>query len=86
MPPVSVCFYATWIGIRLVLYPYLIWEFWLLYYGQMRQGHYLHPFIFCPVFQTILTLLNIKWTMDLVKRKLKTMRDPNGKEAVEKGL
>mmetsp|Transcript_11522 Transcript_11522/g.29993 ORF Transcript_11522/g.29993 Transcript_11522/m.29993 type:complete len:129 (+) Transcript_11522:498-884(+) len=86
VPPVSICFYLTWIGIRLVLYPYLIWEFALLYADKVRQGQWLHPFFFCPAFQTMLTLLNVKWTIDLVQRKLKTLRDPSAAKEPAKGL
>lgn len=74
VPPVSVAFYVSWIGIRLIAYPYLIYEFALLYVAKARQGHYVHPMILAPTFQTVFTLLNVKWTVDLVNRKLEDMR------------
>jgi len=36
VPPVSVCFYVTWITIRLIIYPYLIYVFAILYVDRVR--------------------------------------------------
>lgn len=38
VPPVSVCFYLTWISIRLLIYPYLIYVFALLYKDRVRTS------------------------------------------------
>lgn len=85
VPPVSVCFYVSWVLIRLVAYPYLIYEFAMLYLAKARQGQYVHPMILAPTFQIALTLLNVKWTIDLVQRKLEDMRSGK-KGGVSKGL
>ncbi|KAG8463680.1 hypothetical protein KFE25_003953 [Diacronema lutheri] len=78
VPPVSVCFYVTWITIRLIIYPYLIYVFAILYVDRsLETGSWLNSFALIPSFQSALTVLNIKWTVDLARRKLDMMRDPS---------
>mmetsp|Transcript_14071 Transcript_14071/g.47632 ORF Transcript_14071/g.47632 Transcript_14071/m.47632 type:complete len:230 (+) Transcript_14071:66-755(+) len=72
---VSVCFYVTWITIRLCLYPALVVEFANLYAEQLRRGRYVHHLALPPLLQGVLCLLNIKWTIDLVRSKISMLRD-----------
>lgn len=69
---VSVCFYATWFAIRLGLYPYLfvclIFE-WRRYSSIV--GSPLNLMTITPVMQGLFIYLNIKWSIDLIRSKLK---------------
>jgi len=44
---------------------------------SLETGSWLNSFALIPSFQSALTVLNIKWTVDLARRKLDMMRDPS---------
>lgn len=44
----------------------------------METGSWLNSFVLIPSFQAMLTLLNLKWTVDLVKRKLSAEKQSKG--------
>uniref|UniRef100_A0A7R9YC30 TLC domain-containing protein n=1 Tax=Pinguiococcus pyrenoidosus TaxID=172671 RepID=A0A7R9YC30_9STRA len=68
----SIGFYLTWIPIRLVLYPSLVIPFLREYMTTSEElGTWLNPVMLAPIFQIILTVLNLKWSLDLVRSKLK---------------
>lgn len=60
-------FYITWVAIRNVFFPYLVWVLYLEYV-QVREtaGSPWHPLALAPVFQAALCVLNYKWTWELV--------------------
>ena len=69
---ISVLFYVTWFSIRCALYPYLVLEFARLYLSRAeRVGTYFNTLLVAPLFQLVFVYLNTKWTIDLVRSKLK---------------
>jgi hypothetical protein len=87
---ISIFFYVTWISIRCVLYPFLLWYFAIMSMKSVRSVYTavlpIH-FIFC--------VLNLRWTYDLCMSKilywkrLHASRKRGGKmvaDMVDKGL
>jgi hypothetical protein len=69
---VSICFYITWILIRIVVYPLLIPVFYKKWHDEsIRTNLWIPSLIIAPIFQTFLTYLNLKWSIDLVRSKCK---------------
>mmetsp|Transcript_93246 Transcript_93246/g.241002 ORF Transcript_93246/g.241002 Transcript_93246/m.241002 type:complete len:368 (-) Transcript_93246:50-1153(-) len=69
---VSSCFYVTWFVIRLGFYPYLmlvIIKEWWQYSEQV--GTPINLIMITPIMQLIFIFLNIKWTVDLIRSKVK---------------
>lgn len=69
---ISTCFYITWFGIRLIIYPGLLVvmvQEWLKLSAEV--GTYLNLLIMAPVFQCAFIYLNVKWSIDLIRSKLK---------------
>jgi len=69
---VSSCFYITWFVIRLGFYPYLfvviVWE---VYIYSMEVGTIFHIVTITPIMQIVFIVLNAKWTIDLIRSKIK---------------
>lgn len=63
---VSAMFYLTWILIRCIIYPHVLYTFLCLAVERIQEtGRFFHfPMIFIPT-HTALCLLNLKWTYDL---------------------
>ncbi len=60
----EVLFYASWVGLRLILYPYLIPIYWKSYLEDSAEfGTYLNVVLLAPLLQTYLTGLNFWWTI-----------------------
>jgi hypothetical protein len=64
-------FYASWILLRNLYYPYLIYAF----FNEWRRetalcGSALNPILVTPLMQAFLTGLNYKWTWELVSKLL----------------
>jgi len=59
-------FFASWIALRLILYPILVIFMWFEYcrYREIT-GTWVNMMAAAPVFQFILTAMSIKWTYDL---------------------
>lgn len=69
---ISGCFYLSWFVIRLVIYPYLlivITREWIK--ESNRVGTPLNLIAITPVMQCVFIFLNMKWTVDLIRSKLK---------------
>mmetsp|Transcript_78432 Transcript_78432/g.229968 ORF Transcript_78432/g.229968 Transcript_78432/m.229968 type:complete len:349 (-) Transcript_78432:116-1162(-) len=69
---VSTCFYVSWFLIRLGFYPYLLIVIlgeW--YLESVRVGTPVNLIALTPVMQCIFIFLNVKWTIDLIRSKLK---------------
>lgn len=76
----SIGFYVTWFAIRLVLYPALIHPFWEFYNEHSAAvGSRVNLILVVPVFQVALTFLNIKWSIDLYRSKMRS-------KGIDKGL
>ena len=82
---VSVCFWITWVIIRLAIYPALVPVAVKMWWSEVLLSSYPAPIswmqvvLLAPVFQIYLTYLNLQWTLQLVKNKLQN-------KAVAKGL
>jgi hypothetical protein len=90
---ISILFYATWIPIRCVLYPYLLLPFcqlWLEY--STKVGTRLNLVLLCIPLHFSFCLLNAKWTYDLLVSKVRYWRrrgfyaNCHHANAVSKGL
>jgi hypothetical protein len=69
---VSTCFYVSWFVIRLGFYPYLWFVIvgeWLKY--SSRVGYYINLIAVTPIMQSVFIYLNVKWSVDLIRSKLK---------------
>lgn len=84
---IEVGFYTTWVALRNVYYPYLIWAF----FNEWRRetalcGSALNPILVTPLMQAFLTGLNYKWTWELLSKllfpKMRPPPPPHGRGAV----
>lgn len=67
---VEALFYVSWVLLRNVWYPYLVYAFyqeWL--HESKKSGTSWNPILVCPIFQTVLVGLNAHWTVQLLRRK-----------------
>ncbi|GBF94564.1 hypothetical protein Rsub_06679 [Raphidocelis subcapitata] len=69
-PLIEAAFYVTWILLRNVYYPYLIWAF----YGEWRAesrlcGSPWNPILATPCMQAFLSGLNLHWSVQLFKKR-----------------
>lgn len=72
---ISTCFYVSWFAIRMVFYPYLFTEItreWYNHWGEV--GTPFNSLLPTPIIQFILICMNFKWTVDLLRSKLKGQR------------
>jgi hypothetical protein len=63
---VEVGFYISWIAVRVILYPLIMYWFCVMAVERISEtGYYFHyPMLFMPV-HAFLCVLNLKWTYDL---------------------
>ena len=81
----SALFYATWVAVRLVYYPYLAATFVGIWWeGWRASGRALSWELLAPVGQIARCVLNLKWSVDLVRNKARALR--TGRSEVGKGL
>jgi hypothetical protein len=89
---ISICFYITWIGIRVILYPiilvHLLKMWWKL---SLKSGTYFNVDLIAPIIHSSFCVLNLKWTYDLTMSKIryykrKAMHNNKHVEEVDKGL
>ena len=87
---ISICFYVTWISIRVILYPYLMFTFWRMWIElSTRAGSRINAFSIVIPLHFCFCLLNLKWTHDLLMSKVRYWRRPKGAKKsnyVSKGL
>ncbi|KIZ05828.1 hypothetical protein MNEG_2136 [Monoraphidium neglectum] len=70
---ITFAFYATWVGLRNIWYPYLIWAFAVEFEHESKlAGTYLNPTIIAMICQVALTILNYYWTFQLVHKLVRT--------------
>jgi hypothetical protein len=66
---VELGFYASWIALRNLYYPYLIWAFFNEWRSETAiSGTAWNPILITPLMQAFLTGLNYHWTMQLVAK------------------
>lgn len=64
---IEAAFYVSWIGLRNIFYPYLIWAFFKEWQNETAAcGTPWNPILITPLMQTFLTGLNYHWTLQLV--------------------
>eukprot|EP00930_Biecheleria_cincta_P021924 TRINITY_DN16108_c0_g1_i2.p1 TRINITY_DN16108_c0_g1~~TRINITY_DN16108_c0_g1_i2.p1 ORF type:complete len:378 (+),score=61.18 TRINITY_DN16108_c0_g1_i2:82-1215(+) len=69
---VSTCFYISWFLIRLVIYPYLLVVIIREYFKEWdKVGTPFNVIAITPIIQCVFLYLNVKWTIDLVRSKMK---------------
>mmetsp|Transcript_10406 Transcript_10406/g.15451 ORF Transcript_10406/g.15451 Transcript_10406/m.15451 type:complete len:262 (-) Transcript_10406:157-942(-) len=78
---ISICFYATWITLRCVLFPYLLHEVYSSWVESPQDMQLLVKLSMHSLF----TFLNLKWTYDLCVSKMNYWRKVGGR-SVDKGL
>ncbi len=62
-------FYASWVLLRLVWYPYLAYDFFQRYLAKSAELQTLYnPYVLGPIFQLALVGLNVHWTLSLLIR------------------
>ncbi|KAG2501715.1 hypothetical protein HYH03_000216 [Edaphochlamys debaryana] len=68
----EVLFYASWVILRNIFYPYLIYAFYKEWQHETRvSGTPWNPILVTPIFQTALTALNYYWTLSLLLKPKK---------------
>lgn len=72
---ISVFFYLTWISIRCILYPSLLFVFWdewnIL---SRRTGSFINILLPSVPLHACFCLLNLKWTYELIMSKIRYLR------------
>lgn len=84
---ISIFFYLSWISIRVILFPVLMLKFITLWWNLSLDVGTKFNILF-PVFflHSTFCLLNLKWTYDLVRSKIRYWRRGGKGPAVQKGL
>eukprot|EP00542_Grammatophora_oceanica_P021048 CAMPEP_0194031656 /NCGR_PEP_ID=MMETSP0009_2-20130614/4775_1 /TAXON_ID=210454 /ORGANISM="Grammatophora oceanica, Strain CCMP 410" /LENGTH=321 /DNA_ID=CAMNT_0038671869 /DNA_START=42 /DNA_END=1007 /DNA_ORIENTATION=- len=90
---ISVCFYLSWISIRCIIYPYLLWDVIMLWVGQREKtGRIINIALLAVPLHMCFCILNLKWSYDLLMSKvrywkrLKAGKVIPGERTVDKGL
>jgi len=64
------CFYVSWVALRNVLYPWLIYAFYHEWRSETAKcGSPWNPILITPIFQVALTALNCQWTYTLMSKR-----------------
>ncbi|KAJ8602567.1 hypothetical protein CTAYLR_008760 [Chrysophaeum taylorii] len=76
---ISVGFYLTWFVIRILFYPALFFMILTAYEERTKQlGTRLNGLAIAPLFHLVFIYLNFKWTVDLVRSKLRSSPPAKG--------
>ena len=72
---ISFFFYVTWISIRCILYPYLLFPMWDLYKEHTEEvGSSWNLILVCFPLHAVFCALNLKWSYDLLMSKVRYWR------------
>jgi len=72
---ISILFYITWFLIRVILYPILLIYVIQAYIARCKEvGSIFNAMTLSPLLQTVFCMLNIQWTCDLFKSKMKAKK------------
>jgi TLC domain len=69
----EVLFYTSWVGFRIIMYPYVLYLFvfeYLEFTAKEATGNYINTALLILVIIILLNMLNFKWSYDLFKRSL----------------
>lgn len=87
---ISICFYITWIVIRILLYPAIGFKLYGCYgkaRALKRESKACYIIAFAVVFQILLCVLNLKWTRDLIIAKIRFWKRKDKSDGgISKGL
>lgn len=84
---ISIFFYLTWIGIRCLLYPYLLLQFTDLWSNHSAKvGTKFNIVMLVVPLHALFCLLNLKWSYDLLMSKLRYLRRRGNWKEASKGL
>jgi hypothetical protein len=82
---VELGFYVSWVALRNLYYPYLIWAFYHEWQAEtVLSGTAWNPILITPIMQAFLTGLNYHWTAQLVA-KLVWPKQGGGVKGVQGG-
>lgn len=82
---ISICFYISWIFIRIIVYPIIMLEYVTMYRAEVAMWGRLNVMGICLVIHAVFCVLNAKWTIDLFHSKVRQWRAGVGTK-VESGL
>jgi hypothetical protein len=84
----SICFYASWFAIRVVLYPYVYYIFYRMWNGTylIQNDIPLWAMGASIIFHTGLCFLNCSWTLDLCRSKLRQWNYNGTTDTISSGL
>lgn len=81
---ISIFFYLTWVLIRIIVYPSVVFKLINLY-DLHRKNKYIAKYcLVATMFQLALCFLNLKWTRDLAMAKIRFWR--HKKKSIDRGL
>ena len=86
---ISIFFYTTWVSIRCILYPFLLWHFGASYVQEFKANNPIwNWFIVVLPIHSMFCMLNIRWTYDLLLSKTRywkrlNVARRNGKKRVD---
>lgn len=76
---ISIFFYLTWIVIRLLIYPVLLFITWNAYMERwLRVGSPFNAITVAPLLQLVLVCFNVKWSFDLFHSKMRSLGPSQG--------
>jgi len=79
---ISICFYISWIVIRVIVYPVIMLPYWRMYRDKSVMWGQFNVMTLCLVMHTLFCVLNLKWTSDLIHSRLRQW----GSKKIESGL
>ncbi len=82
---ISICFYTTWITIRCIVYPYVLYVMVFSLHNHHTFAEIKNAVRVAMGIQAIFCYLNAQWSWQLFHSKLRQWRQ-NGETKVESGL
>ncbi|KAA8499657.1 hypothetical protein FVE85_7242 [Porphyridium purpureum] len=65
----SIVFVVSWFGIRCIVFPIMVYVFWVLWQNeQAASGNFWHPSLLAVVIMVALVVMQYMWTVGLVKK------------------
>jgi len=83
---ISIFFYITWITIRCIVYPYVLYLLAFPLLASKDYGNEKHALRIAVFLQTVFCILNAQWSLQLFNSKLKQWRKNSSETKIESGL
>jgi len=81
---ISISFYITWVSIRCIFYPVLMFRFYDIWVQHSaRHGTHFHLISFVLPIQSVFCILNAKWTYDLFMSKVRQIKSKKKDEGAK---